>query len=66
MIIGKADDKNQAGQATIKRKHALTVSVGLSNICYTFAVKTIGNVLVRRFPAEWAHRSVVVLSIVSL
>ena len=40
--------------------------VGLSNICYTFVVKIIGKVLVRRLPAEWAHRSVVVLSIVSL
>ena len=40
--------------------------VGLSNICYTFAVKILDKVLVRRLPAEWAHRSVVVFSIVSL
>ena len=50
-----------------KRTRLLSyATVGLSNICYTFAVKIIGKVLVRRLPAEWAHRSLVVLSIVSL
>ena len=31
----------------------ISSSVSLSNICYTFAVKIIGNVLVRRLPVEW-------------
>ena len=31
-------------------------SVGLSNICYTFAIKIIGKVLVRRLPVEWRRK----------
>ena len=31
-------------------------SVGLSNICYTFAIKIIGKVLVRRLPVEWRQK----------
>ena len=40
MIIGKADDKSQAGQATIKREHALTASEGLQYNCYIVMMLT--------------------------
>lgn len=32
------------------------VFVGLSNICYTFAITILGNVLVRRLPVEWRRK----------
>ena len=39
-----------------RQETSFFVVVGLSNICYTFAIKIIGKVLVRRLPVEWRRK----------
>ena len=44
------------GNVNPSDKNISHTSVGLSNICYTFAIKIIGKVLVRRLPVEWRRK----------